>query len=337
MNMAAAGLVRGLRAGWGHLCGAAVRSRGSVRLLSSTTTAAPQEESGLLDHTNSAKALTFCRRQHYGVPNTRETSTPSRGSCSGTKGEDHTHNKCANCVHSRKDLKKEEKALADQALSWLQNIEDPTNSTQVEMTTSGSSPAGPPQDSETRGAQNNDASQKASPTESDEDHMYAIQALERKVMSLERQLRDAMVRHDTAVAEAENLRRRTQQIVVDAKQFGIHTFCRDLVVIADCLTKMSEDLVKEESAGLTMKDVSESVADMEVQLQDIFQKHGLTKISPVGGQYTPYEHEIESHVPTTGVTPGTVVAVTRTGYRLHGRTLRYALVQVSMEGRTTSA
>lgn len=338
--MAAAGLMRGLRAGWGPLCGGGVRRRGSIRLLSATATPTTRQDSGLLEHSSSVKALTFCRWQHYGVPNTRETSTPNGGSCSGNKGEGHTRNKCANCVNHCKDPKKEERDLADQALSWLQNIEDPANSIQVEMV-SGSSTAGQPQPSESKqsDAQHNDTGERqhAIPTEGDEDHMYAVQALERKIMSLEGQLREAMVRHDTAVAEAENLRRRTQQIVVDAKQFGIHTFCRDLVVIADCLTKMSEDLAKEESASLAVKDLSASVTDVEVQLQDIFQKHGLTKMSPIGGQYTPYEHEIESHVPTTGVTPGTVVAVTRTGYRLHGRTLRYALVHVSMEGRTTSA
>ncbi|XP_078509112.1 grpE protein homolog 2, mitochondrial [Lissotriton helveticus] len=335
MNMAAAGLMRGLRTGWGHVrC--SVRRRGSIRFLSTTATPSTRQESGLLNHSHSAKALTLCRWQHYGVPNTRETTTPSGGSCSKNKGEGHTPNKCANCVNHCKDPKKEERDLADQALSWLQNIEDPANSTQVEMT-SGSSPTGQPQASEfePKDAQHNNTgeSQNSIPTEGEEDQMYAIQALERKIMSLERQLREVTVRHDTAVAEAENLRRRTQQIVVDAKQFGIHTFCRDLVAIADYLTKMSEDLEKEESASLAVKDVSASVADVEVQLQDIFQKHGLTKMSPVGGQYTPYEHEIESHVPTTGVTPGTVVGVARTGYRLHGRTLRYALVHVSMEGR----
>ncbi|XP_069507493.1 grpE protein homolog 2, mitochondrial [Ambystoma mexicanum] len=329
MNMAAAGLVRGLSAAWGQVCCTALGVRGPVRELSASATHSLYGEK-LLDHSKSTRGQTFCRWQHVGMPNTRHPDGQSK--CNSNRVGDQAQSKCATCIHHHKDPKEEERDLANQALSLLQSLEDPASCGQVEMPAESSATvpaAGHSAPESTAGG-----CKMVAPSD-DEDHMYAIQALERKTMSLERQLREAMVRHDTAVAEAENLRRRTQQIVVDAKQFGITTFCRDLVGLADSLATMAMELAKPESAGLHSKEIATSVANLEVHLQDIFQKHGLSKIYPLGRQYTPYEHEVESHVPTEGLAPGTVVAVSRTGYRLHGRTIRYALVQVAMEARTT--
>lgn len=80
-----------------------------------------------------------------------------------------------------------------------------------------------------------------------------------------------------------------------------------------------------------MGDASEILCSVEEKLQSIFTKHGLQKMTPVGGDYDPYDHEIVSHVPAEGRRPGSVATIEQDGYKLHGRTIRHAHVGIAVE------
>lgn len=95
---------------------------------------------------------------------------------------------------------------------------------------------------------------------------------------------------------------------------GIQSFCRDLVEVADLLDK--------ESPNLT---------EIKSKLQQVFAKHGLEKMRPVGGTYDPYQHEIVCHTPAEGFEPGTVATVKQEGYMLRGRTIRHARVGITVK------
>lgn len=103
---------------------------------------------------------------------------------------------------------------------------------------------------------------------------------------------------------------------------GIQSFCRDIVEVADLLEKSS---AVEEKGG------AQQLAHIHGRLQEVFTKHGLEKMSPVGGQYDPYQHEIVCHTPAEGTEPGTVAVVKQDGYMLHGRTIRHALVGIAVK------
>ncbi|XP_053573081.1 grpE protein homolog 2, mitochondrial isoform X2 [Bombina bombina] len=151
-----------------------------------------------------------------------------------------------------------------------------------------------------------------------DDHLYTVRTLERKALKLEEEERCRR-----ALADSENVRKRTQKFVEDAKLFGIQSFCRDLVEVADILEKAVE-----QAAEGGVKDI---LYQVDGKLQDVFMKHGLQKMTPVGGEYDPYAHEIVSHVPIEGIKPGTVATVRQVGYKLHGRTIRHAHVGVAVE------
>lgn len=133
-------------------------------------------------------------------------------------------------------------------------------------------------------------------------------------------------RYKRAVADSDNVRRRTQKFVEDAKLFGIQSFCRDIVELADLLEKSSTVEEKEGQQQLT-----QYLAHIQGRLHDVFTKHGLEKMRPIGGQYDPYQHEIVCHTPAEGVEPGTVAVVKQDGYMLHGRTIRHALVGIAVK------
>ncbi|XP_053158619.1 grpE protein homolog 2, mitochondrial-like [Hemicordylus capensis] len=166
-------------------------------------------------------------------------------------------------------------------------------------------------------------------------HLLNENSSEHKATKLEEQVRVLTERYQRAQTDSENVRRRTQKFVEDAKLFGIQSFCRDLVEVADILEKTTETAVGEEQYDptLTLKRICEGLSLIESKLQSIFAKHGLQKMNPIGSKYNPYDHETVCHVPAENMQPGTVALVTLDGYKLHGRTIRHAHVGVAVESQ----
>ena len=101
--------------------------------------------------------------------------------------------------------------------------------------------------------------------------------------------------------------------------------------MADILEKATESVPKEEvtTRNPHLKSLYDGLVMTEAQVQKVFTKHGLVKINPDGQKFDPYEHEALFHAPIDGKVPGSVAVVTKVGYKLHGRTLRPALVGVA--------
>ncbi|XP_077598300.1 grpE protein homolog 1, mitochondrial [Stigmatopora nigra] len=150
-------------------------------------------------------------------------------------------------------------------------------------------------------------------------------------MQLEEQLKEMTDKYKRALADTENLRSRSQRMIQDAKLYGIQGFCEDLLEVADILEKAKECVPKEEvtSQNPHLKNLYDGLVMTEVQIQKVFTKHNLIKLNPFGHKFDPYEHEALFHAPAEGKEPGTITAVTKVGYKLHGRTLRPALVGVA--------
>lgn len=158
-----------------------------------------------------------------------------------------------------------------------------------------------------------------------------------RAVKLEKEVQDLTVRYQRAVADGENIRRRTQRCVEDAKIFGIQSFCKDLVEVADLLEKTAGCASEEAEPGdqkLVLEKIFRALSLLEAKLKSVFAKHGLEKMTPLGAQYDPHEHELICHVPAgAGVQPGTVALVRQDGYKLHGRTIRLARVEVAVESQ----
>ncbi|XP_059389190.1 grpE protein homolog 1, mitochondrial-like [Carassius carassius] len=177
------------------------------------------------------------------------------------------------------------------------------------------------------------AQQKSSGTGTEEEKPEPVAAekafIEEKTQ-LEEQLKDITDKYKRALADTENLRQRSQKMIDDAKLYGIQGFCKDLLEVADILEKATESVPKTEisTANPHLKNLYDGLVMTEVQIQKVFQKHSLVKLNPDGQKFDPYEHEAVFHAPIEGKEPGTIAVVTKVGYKLHGRTLRPALVGV---------
>ena len=130
-----------------------------------------------------------------------------------------------------------------------------------------------------------------------------------------------------SLAENENVRRRAKKQLEDSKLYAIQSFCKDLLEVADILEKATESVPKEElSKSSHLKSLFDGLTMTETQLQKVFTNHGLEKVHPLNEKFDPNFHEALFQLP--GEVSGTVAVVQKTGYRLHGRPLRAALVGV---------
>ena len=144
-------------------------------------------------------------------------------------------------------------------------------------------------------------------------------------------LKDRLLR---TLAEMENLRRRTEREVADAKTYGIANFARDMLGVADNLRRALDHLPAEarESADAALKGLIEGVEVTERDFLSRLTRHGVKKLEPQGERFDPNLHEALFEVPDESVPAGTVAQVIESGYTIGDRVLRPAKVGVSKGG-----
>ncbi|HXH72843.1 MAG TPA: nucleotide exchange factor GrpE [Mariprofundaceae bacterium] len=133
------------------------------------------------------------------------------------------------------------------------------------------------------------------------------------------ELKDKLLRTH---AEMENLRRRTQREVEDARKFGMEKFATSLLDVVDNLERA---LAAEAGNEQALRDGVQMTLDSWHKMMTRFQ---LERIDAVGEQFDPHRHEALSQMPSEQP-EGTVIAQHVAGYTLHGRLIRPARVLVS--------
>lgn len=136
------------------------------------------------------------------------------------------------------------------------------------------------------------------------------------------------------LAEMENLRRRTEREVTDARLYGIAGFARDVLAVADNMHRALEAIGPElrEQGDAKVKALIEGVELTERSLLNALEKNGVKKFDPSGEKFDPNFQQAMYEVPDPSVPAGTVVQVVQAGYMIGERVLRPALVGVSKGG-----
>jgi molecular chaperone GrpE len=145
------------------------------------------------------------------------------------------------------------------------------------------------------------------------------------------ELRDRFLR---AAAETDNVRKRAERDVADARAYGITSFARDVLSVADNLSRALDTIGEEARAGAegTLKSLLDGVELTRREMQNILKKHGVRELDPKGEKFDPNFHQAMYEVPDPQAPAGTVVQVVQTGYAIGDRVLRPALVGVSKGG-----
>jgi molecular chaperone GrpE len=150
------------------------------------------------------------------------------------------------------------------------------------------------------------------------------------------ELKDKLLR---ALAEIENMRRRSEREVADARLYGISAFARDVLTVADNMQRALQalDAGLRQNADATTKALLDGVELTERELLNALEKHGIKKLEPLGQKFDPNFHQAMFEVMDESVPPGTVMQVVQPGYKIGERVLRPALVGVAKGGPKSAA
>ncbi|EXS68675.1 nucleotide exchange factor GrpE [Sphingobium sp. Ant17] len=150
-----------------------------------------------------------------------------------------------------------------------------------------------------------------------------------RIAALEAELATAKQDILYAHADTQNVRRRLEKELVDARAYASTAFARDILSVADNLSRalaaIPADLREDEKfKGL--------VAGLEAtgrELEAVFGRNGIVKIDSVGQPLDPNKHQAMMETPSADAAPGTILIEMQAGYMIKDRLLRPALVSVA--------
>ncbi len=150
-----------------------------------------------------------------------------------------------------------------------------------------------------------------------------------QIAALEEQLATAKQDLLYAHAETQNVRRRLEKELQDARAYAATNFARDILSVADNLTRALSVIPEELRAGEKMKGLVTGLEATGREIESVFRKNGITKIESVGEPLDPNRHQAMVEIPSTDAEPGTVVQEMQAGYMIKDRLLRPAFVGVA--------
>lgn len=153
-----------------------------------------------------------------------------------------------------------------------------------------------------------------------------IAELKRELAEAEQKAQENWDKAVRALAEMDNLKKRTQKELEDAHKYALNNFAKELLPVLDSLelglqaaSGDSEEVKKfREGNELTIK-----------QFETVFTKFNIETINPMGEAFNAERHQAMVMQELPGATPNTVVNVFQKGYMLNGRLLRPAMVVVA--------
>ena len=143
-------------------------------------------------------------------------------------------------------------------------------------------------------------------------------------------LKDQLLR---AMADTENMRRRSEREAANVRKYGHTPFARDLVGAIDNLARAVESAPENlDTLDETTKSLITGIQLSWTELQSVIEKHGIKRVEPYGEKFDYNLHQAMFEVPTLDQPSGMVLEVVQHGYVLHDRLLRPAMVGVSKAG-----
>jgi len=151
-----------------------------------------------------------------------------------------------------------------------------------------------------------------------------------QVAELERAVADLRDRLLRRAAETENVRKRAERQMSEARRFAASDIAKDLFNVADNLRRALDAVPADALAD------DEALANLVGGLQAVerdflqaFAKHQIVKLEPLDQPFDPNFHQAMFEVEDTDKPAGTVVQLLQAGYVLHERLLRPAMVGVA--------
>jgi len=132
-----------------------------------------------------------------------------------------------------------------------------------------------------------------------------------------------------ARADTQNVRRRLERDITDARSYAATGFARDILSVADNLARAIDAVPAALREDDKFKSLVAGIEATQRELDKVFAQHGVTRIAAKGLPLDPNQHQAMMELPTTDAEPGTIVQEMQPGYMIKDRLLRPAMVVVA--------
>lgn len=132
-----------------------------------------------------------------------------------------------------------------------------------------------------------------------------------------------------AKAETQNVRRRLEKDVADARAYAATGFARDILSVSDNLSRALEAIPADLREDEKLKGLIAGLEATGRELDKVFGLHGISRIAAVGLPLDPNQHQAMLEIPSADAEPGTVLQELQAGYMIKDRLLRPAMVAVA--------
>ena len=138
------------------------------------------------------------------------------------------------------------------------------------------------------------------------------------------------------LAEMENLRKRFDREKIDSIKYGSVNFARDILSPIDNLERALSAINKEDDHPQSIKNLIEGLLMVKKEILNALEKNGITKIDSVNKKFDPNLHQAMMEIEDDNLDEGVVIQEIQTGYMMHDRLLRPAMVGVSKKSKQQS-
>lgn len=132
-----------------------------------------------------------------------------------------------------------------------------------------------------------------------------------------------------AQAETQNVRRRLEKDVTDARNYGATGFARDVLSVWDNLSRAVDAIPESLREDDQMKGLVVGIEATQRELEKVFKQHGVERVAAVGMPLDPNQHQAMMEIPTQDHEAGTIVQEMQSGWMIKDRLLRPAMVGVA--------
>jgi molecular chaperone GrpE len=132
-----------------------------------------------------------------------------------------------------------------------------------------------------------------------------------------------------AKAETQNVRRRLEKDIADARTYAATGFARDILSVSDNLARALDVIPADLREDERLKNVVAGIEATAREIDKVFAAHGISRIAAMGLPLDPNQHQAMIEVPSSDAEPGTVIQELQAGYMIKDRLLRPAMVAVA--------
>lgn len=161
--------------------------------------------------------------------------------------------------------------------------------------------------------------------DSEEGEGGVAEALENLRNDLEAAKQDVLY----AQAETQNVRRRMEKDISDARNYAATGFARDILSVWDNLSRAVDAIPDSLREDDKMKGLVTGIEATQRELEKVFKQNGIERVASMGMPLDPNQHQAMIEIPNADEEPGTIVQEMQSGWMIKDRLLRPAMVGVA--------